>query len=333
MSGVFRVFGSELSPYSVKVRSYLRFKNLPHEWIVRNASNMAEYSARAKLPLIPLVITPDDRALQDSTPILETLEAEHPEPSIHPSDPTLAFLSALLEEYGDEWGNKPMFHYRWWYEPDRDSAAERLATSNAPDAPREAQTQLAASIGQRMQGRLGFVGSSAATKDVIEDSFREQIALLEAHLRKRRYLFGGRPAFGDFGVWPQLYECWTDPTPGREIRERAPAVAEWIERMLDPKVEGEFETLASLLPTLEPLLVREVCGRFLPWSDANARALTEGQAEMAVVLHGKPFGQQAQKYHARSLAALRARYAAVKDKAALDAVLERTGCKPWLEKR
>jgi glutathione S-transferase len=331
MSAPFRVFGSELSPYSVKVRSYLRFKKLPNEWIVRNASNMAEFSARAKLPLIPLVITPDDRALQDSTPILETLEAEHPEPSIHPSDPALAFLSALLEEYGDEWGNKPMFHYRWWYEPDRRSAAERLATSNAPDATREAQEQLTQGLMQRMHGRLGFVGSSAETKDVIEDSFREQIGLLEAHLRRRRYLLGGRPAIGDFGIWPQLYECWTDPTAGREIRERAPAVAEWIERMLDPKVEGEFETLASLLPTLEPLLAREVCGRFLPRSDANAKALAAGQAEMSAVLHGRPFSQQVQKYHARSLAALRARYAAVSDKRALDPVLERTGCKRWLE--
>ena len=28
---VYRIFGIELSPYSVKVRSYFRYKRIPHE--------------------------------------------------------------------------------------------------------------------------------------------------------------------------------------------------------------------------------------------------------------------------------------------------------------
>ena len=54
-----RIFGSELSPYSVKVRSYFRYKGIPHEWLERGPSNIAEYQKHAKLPLIPLVITPE----------------------------------------------------------------------------------------------------------------------------------------------------------------------------------------------------------------------------------------------------------------------------------
>jgi hypothetical protein len=100
--------------------------------------------------------------------------------------------------------------------------------------------------------------------------------------------------------------------------------------MLDPKIEGGFEPWSALAPTLEPLLAREVAGRFLPWSDANARAIAAGATELEVVLDGQPFSQQPQKYHARSLAALRARYAAVSDKSALDPVLERTGCLRFL---
>jgi len=59
MSNVHRIFGNELSPYSVKVRSYFRYKKIPHEWIVRDATNEAEFRQYAKLPLIPLVVTPD----------------------------------------------------------------------------------------------------------------------------------------------------------------------------------------------------------------------------------------------------------------------------------
>ena len=74
----YRIFGNELSPYSVKVRSYFRYKQLPHEWIVRNPTVEEEFSRYAKLPLIPLVVTPDGHGLQDSTPIIEHLEAAHP---------------------------------------------------------------------------------------------------------------------------------------------------------------------------------------------------------------------------------------------------------------
>ncbi len=33
----YRIFGAEMSPYSVKVRSYFRYKGIPHQWILRNA--------------------------------------------------------------------------------------------------------------------------------------------------------------------------------------------------------------------------------------------------------------------------------------------------------
>ena len=59
-----RIFGIELSPYSVKVRSYFRYKRIPHEWVVRDAARMAEFQKYAKLPLIPLVVTPEDEGLQ-----------------------------------------------------------------------------------------------------------------------------------------------------------------------------------------------------------------------------------------------------------------------------
>ena len=58
MSSVYRLFGAENSPFSVKVRSYFRYKAIPHEWIVRDGNSMAEFQKYAKLPLIPLLVTP-----------------------------------------------------------------------------------------------------------------------------------------------------------------------------------------------------------------------------------------------------------------------------------
>jgi glutathione S-transferase len=321
-----RIFGSELSPYSVKVRSYFRYKGLPHAWTPRTVQNQAEFDALAKLPLIPLVVAPDGKAMQDSTPIIEAVEARHPEPSIAPPDPTTAFVSVLLEDWGDEWLNKPMFHYRWYRPVDQDSAAERIARDMNPELPADALATVVGAVKHRMVPRLAFVGSTPATAPVIEASFLRVAALLDRHLASRPYLFGSRPALADFGVWGQLYECWTDPTPGAILRADAPAVCGWIERMLAPRASGEWEPWNALEPTLMPLLREEVGAVFLPWTLANARALAAGEKEFAITLGGAPFTQEAQKYHAKSLAALRAKYAALADRAAVDDVLSRAGC-------
>jgi glutathione S-transferase len=326
----YRIFGSELSPYSVKVRSYCRYKRIPHEWIIRNPGVEEEFQRYARLPLVPLVVTPEGRGLQDSTPIIEALETRYPEPSIHPPAAAAGFLSALIEEYADEWGNKPMFHYRWSYEPDQQSAAERLARSLRPGVAGDLADAVAA-VRARMMARLAFVGSSAATKDLIEGSYRRQLAILEPHLARRPYLFGGRPAFADFGLFAQLHQLSTDPTPAALMRAAAPHVGRWIQAMLGPRLEGDFEAWAGLAPTLSPLLRDEIAGRFLPWSAANAEAIASGARQFTVELGGQPFTQQAQKYHAKSLVALRARYAAVADKSALDPILRETGCWSWLQ--
>jgi len=324
MSGAYRIFGAEVSPYSVKVRSYFRYKQIPHEWIVRGPSSTAEYQKYAKLPIIPLVVSPEGEAMQDSTPIIETLEQRFPEPSIHPDDPIASFVSALLEEFGDEWGNKWMFHYRWAREADQVSASERIGAAMS-GASGEALSPIAAGIRERMIGRVWFVGSNAQTAPQIEAGFKAAVAQIEAHLAGRPYLFGARPAFGDFGMWGQIYNAWTDPTPGAFLRESAPRVVAWCQRMLDPKAEGPFEPWAKLAPTLAPLLVEQVGRRFLPWSHANAKAISDGAEEFSVQLAGQTWAQKPQKYHAKSLKALRDKYAAAKS-AALDEALADVGC-------
>ena len=62
----------------------------------------------------------------DSTPIIRRLEAEYPGRSVIPDDPAIAFINYLLEDYGDEWLPKAMFHYRWYYAADIDMAGSVL---------------------------------------------------------------------------------------------------------------------------------------------------------------------------------------------------------------
>ena len=330
MSDRFRLFGAELSPYSVKVRSALRAKQLPFDWHVRDKQHMPEFQRLAKLPLIPLLVTRDGAAMQDSTPILEWLEAQHAEPSFHPADPALRFVSQLLEEFGDEWGNKWMFHIRWARPVDQESAAARLVDEMSPELPANERAKAIEGLRQRMVGRVWFVGSNERNAPRIEASFRETSELLERHLASRPYLLGARPAFADFGLAAQLYELWTDPTPKQLLERSAPRVVAWVHRMQAPVAEGPFESLAALRPSLAPLLEQQVGRLFLAWSDANARAIESGAESFEVALAGEVWEQKPQKYHARSLAELRRKYAAVAGHRELDDLLRATGCLDWL---
>lgn len=325
MANVDRIFGAELSPYSVKVRSYYRYKGLPHRWIVRNSETMGEYQKYAKIPIVPLVVRADDTAIQDSTPILEALEAEHPEPGIHPPDPVAGFVSALIEEFGDEWGNKWMFHLRWARDVDQIASAGRIAATMMAGASDEEVAATASQLRERMVGRVWFVGSNAQTGPQIERSFRDGLALLDAHLANRPYLFGARPAFADFGLWGQVYEAWTDPTGSSLIEGSAPNVLDWVHRMTWPRAEGDFEDWSTLEATLMPFLKDQIGKLFMPWTLANERAMAEGSEEFSVELAGETWTQKPQKYHAKSLAALRAKYAAAAAPG-LESVLEQAGC-------
>lgn len=328
MTDIYKIFGSEMSPYSVKVRSYFRYKQIPHEWIARNPSNEEDYKKYARLPIVPAVATPEGEGIQDSTPIMEAMDAKFPTPSIHP-DAGSMFLSMLLEEFGDEWGNKLMFHYRWWDEIDQRASAQTLARLFSPHGSKEDVANIAKMILARMSGRGHFVGSSAQTAPLIEGYFFELVDILQKHLANRKYLFGARPAFGDFGLAAQLYECSVDPTCGSILRARGSKVLDWCFRMNEPREDGAFETWEQLSPTMKPLL--DYVGRyFLPWSVANAKALQAGEASFSVDLAGNAYVQGPQKYHAKSLQVLRDKYKAASGDAALTEILKASDCLRYL---
>jgi len=332
----YELYGMELSPFSVKVRSYLRYKQIPHEWIVfhttfvREPVLQAQFKEHAKLPLIPLLITPEGEGLQDSTPILETLEQRFPTPSIHPADRDLAFLSALIEEFGDEWGLKWMFHYRWSNPNDGTAAGRILASESWPPISAEEVEVEAENIRRRMAERLWFVGSSDDTQAIIESSLHNAASLLDAHLQGRPYLFGARPAFADFALWGPLYNGSLDATAGAILRTH-PNLMAWIDRMLTPSSEGSFETWDQLIPTLEPFIEKQVGALLLPWVVANEKAAAAGSKECSARLESGTWIQNVLKYNVRSLATLRERRTRMDEHSRLDALLERTDCLRWLD--
>lgn len=327
MTAPFRLYGAELSPYSVKLRSYLRYKGVPFEWLQRSEARKDEFQRYAKQPLVPVLVDADDAAMQDSTLIMEKLETEFPEPSIVPEEPSLAFVSALLEDYADEWLNKAMFHYRWSYPEDQESAARRIVEMLFEDA--EAPQDIADSVRTRMIARLHHVGSSPETAPVIEGSFARTIVLLDKLVSSRNYLLGERPSMADFGLAGQFRQMLSDPTPGALLTAQSPNLVHWIERMEAPADKGGFASFEAVRGDLIPLLREELAGAYLPWMAANAHAVDDDAPSVRVEIAGQLFTQKPQRYAAKAFAEIKRKRAALGDDT-LAALLLETGCEAFL---
>ena len=327
MTAPFRLYGAELSPYSVKLRSYLRYKGLPFEWLQRTDARQPDFQRYAKLPLVPVLVDADETALQDSTLIMERLETEFCEPSTVPDEGALAFVAALLEDYADEWLNKAMFHYRWSYPDDQESAARRIADMlfEGADKPEGIEE----SVRTRMIGRLHHVGSSPETAPVIEGSFARVIVLLDKLVWTRPYLFGGRPSFADFGLAGQLKQLLSDPTPSAMIKAQSPNLTRWIERMDAPAASGDFATFETVRGDLVDLLREEFAGAYLAWMSANAQAVEDDASGVSVEIAGRTFTQKPQRYAAKAFAELKRKRGLVDDDA-LAELLRETGCDAFL---
>ncbi|WP_300529431.1 glutathione S-transferase family protein [Maricaulis sp.] len=329
----YRLMGLEASPYTMKVDAYLKYKGLPYEWVIRNLKNEKLFQTHAKVQLIPLLFFPSGETMQDSTLIIERLEREEDGPSIHPDDKALWFLSCLFEEFGDEWCNKLMFFQRWFYETDAKATGKRLARDRLQGQwwGALARPLVAHLVVRRMVPRLVYSGGNETNIPQLKQSFIDLCAMLDQHFLARPYLLGGRPCFGDFGLWCNLYEAWTDPTAKAYIEANSPALTAYIKRMLSPSADGEFETLDTLTPTLRPILQQEMATRFLPWMEANHQAFHAGEAETRLTMNGELFKQKTFKYQARTLDELRRKFSTVAEHAPLTGLLRDTGCLGFMQ--
>ena len=257
------LYGGPLSYFTGKARSYLRWKGVPFE---ERLSSREIYQTvivpRVGYPMIPLVITPDDDAIQDTTEIIDYFEARDPAPSVFPAGPRQRLAAHLLELYGDEWLVIPAMHYRWAH--NRDFAYGEFGKLIAPDADDAAQFEAGKKAAEKFQGAVPFLGATADMAPAIEASYEAFLDDLNAHFSAHDYLFGARPSIGDFGLIGPLYaHLYRDPASGDLMKARAPNVAAWVERMHEPPAPRMGDFLAddaipeTLLPVLERMMAEQ----------------------------------------------------------------------------
>ncbi|MBX3707571.1 MAG: glutathione S-transferase [Pseudomonadales bacterium] len=328
--------GSPGSPYTRKMLALLRYRQLPYRLLI-GGHDQDFGLPKPKVALLPTFYLPDARgeieAVVDSTPLIRRIEQDHPNArGALPDDPLIAFFDTLLEDYGDEWLTKAMFHYRWHYAADIENAGRILPRWSLLSAPEEEIDKRKAYFTRRQIDRLYVVGSNEITTPVIESSYRRFLEIMDAHLQRFPFLLGRRPGSADFAVYGQLTQlALFDPTPRALTLDVAPRVYAWVDVVDDLSGlevdDSGWLARDQLADALRPLL-RELGRTYVPVMLANARALNAGEKEVHCEVEGQVWQQQAFPYQGRCVAELRTAYARLDeyDRKAADAVLDGTGC-------
>ena len=323
---MFKLYGANLSPYSLKLRAILRYRRIPYIWISGDETRKAQ--SEMKAPVIPVLEFPDGKRMNDTTVLIDELEAANRERSIVPEDPGDAFLAFLIEDYADEWLTKGMFQYRWRRERDQERMSRWLGFDYMKGGGREAIEQFASVFKDRQVGRLPIVGSSPENYDLIEDTSMETSKIVDEMAADGVGMFGSRPSRAEFGLYGQISQFTVDPTPQELLLRDYPYAYRWIATMDDLSgVEGEWTEGSEGTPAVRGLLslIGEI---YLPFLAANAAALEAGADEVRLTLRGTDYRQTPFKYQAKCLKVLRERWAAL-DPAArerISPVLDETGC-------
>ena len=331
MQNYYRLIGQVGSPYSMKMRAVMRYRRLPHVFVVATPK-VREEIAHVRPAVIPVLQYPEDKSYQnDSTPLIYELEKRHPgQRSIVPDDPDLSFLAHLIEDLADEWVTKMMFIYRWWREVDQAYCSKWLAHLTLQAADPAAINETAEYLKTRQVGRMPIVGNTEITKPIIEESFFQVLDILERHFQKSYYLFGSRPSLAEFGLFGQLFQLAYDPTPLSIMRKKAPGVAAWISFLDDASgaEDGAWMTPDDTLPEAVMEFLKMAGEVYFPFLLANNAAFDKGEDTFSLTLMGKPFTQGVFKYQVKCLQWLREHYAGLTGKAKerVDAVLKETGC-------
>lgn len=345
VDGLYRLYGAPVSYFTAKIRPALRAKGVHFADLIATKQIYRELiRARTGLAFIPVVTTPDGEIWQDTSEILDRLEARVPQPALVPPSAFLRVVASLLEVYADEFLLIPAMHYRWSF-PESETKARGDFSATNTDA--EAANRFA----DRMKGSIVGLGVTPESAPAIEAHTRDLLGALERLFAEQPFLLGERLSVADCALLGPLYaHLYLDAVPGRLLRARAPRVCGWIERANhpDPENVGAWSDDASAAERLRPLLslvgrdaaplVLDSARATEAWADTVERTgdeLPRGVGRHATALRGVALERNTSPYTLWMLQRPQAIYKGLSDeeRARVDGWLAGTGLEAWLSHR
>jgi glutathione S-transferase len=206
------IWGSELSPFSLKLRALFDFAELSYAWLPANGGRLQNYRVLWRInratrqhtalrypqlteldeyPLVPFLVDDQQQVFYDSSALAHWIDDHYRarRGALFPSDPGLCFVAQLIDEAFDEFGLYMVHHNRWVMSATTNDAGARLAREFKRVLPPGAGARFAQRFARRQVRRLpylfsvappGFVvpGLSPELKPPSRDGFPETHELL-----------------------------------------------------------------------------------------------------------------------------------------------------------
>jgi glutathione S-transferase len=311
------VHGGPMSLFTRKLEAALDFYGVAYRHEHKGPRDGSELEGRAGSHQIPLLLTPENWILADTTPILGMMDERYPLRRMFPIG-LPGLLVHLVEEILDEWVARVMVHYRWHYpENTRDVLATILGTQLSLE---EAVRHPAAQWGPRACRATGT--ELVEHQQAAENEYLGVLETLEAQLAETPYALGSRPCAVDCMLLGGLRAHTNrDPVPDLSDFSR---VLEWNAQSPAWFGDGELATFHESTPFAQ-YIVEIGREHYAPFLLGNANALAAGKKSFVVDTYGTPCSYLTRPYPEQSRQMIFERVRHRLDDG------ERKGAKAWLD--
>ena len=250
------LWGAPGSFWSGRTRSYFIKKGIEYQEVFPSNQRYTDEI----IPLVGYLAFPiheleDGTVIQDGTDIMDYFEKHVPEPYMVPVTPLQRSVAWLLELFGCDLFFIPAMHYRWNFPEQKEFLDNEFARALTYRKDKVGQQEAIKPAQDFFSDFPKIMGITEETIPAIEGSHIECLKILNEHFAHNPYLLGGRPSVADFGlIGPMFAHLGRDPVPASLMKNIAPHVYRWTERMFESnKLDGEFMETAYEYPENDEL--------------------------------------------------------------------------------
>ena len=283
------VYGWQRSYFTHKLMAALHFYGADFEFRDKTMENGEEIQLRSGTHQIPVLHTPENWMISDTTPLLHMLDGRFADRRMFPEGPAGILIQAI-EEYFDEWIARTTVHWRWNYPENHELLSMDAAQGNRDNA------AMMIVWGGKVCRATGV--SSDVQQKAAEDEYHRIMAAAEKQLGETRYLMGDRPTAVDCIVLAGLRAHFLfDPAPKAALYDRYPGVIKWVEETAD-RWDGVSGHLPDFPETTAfgKMILGEMEGTYQSFALGNAAALAKGDKAFVTGMYGEEVSYLARPY-------------------------------------